>query len=412
MRSTYLCLLIVIAIITVLGSAAIVAASRGNTPDAIGWSVAIAAFVVFVLVTSFFEIPTNKMIVSFFVQTYQEAYCSGTFIGDTDITGRTMAERGGCRGLFGSDYLVLLWPIWRGIKFPATTRRLRANASQVYTFENKAQSSPRIPLQADLTVQLAFSPDLEPVFRTFDLPIWTGSDLSKEQTVYYHMTTPAESLRLGTGTENVTSRKGSYEGTILEYRLMQTLESVLHEAMRTAATRFQWRGDSDIIANRGEFEHEVLLCLSEAPESAFVRGGLLNYINAGLYPSRVNARAPINHPGRLGRSLRSLDLNVTVIEPENIDAKAAQSKPMIETYNAEAEAKRIKILAKAEGRRLRTISRLTGMSVGDLMRLETMAKIDAITIYGPGVEAVLNLLGRFGGQVGGPQGQLPPPQNP
>lgn len=419
MRSTYVCFWIVVAIITTLVVLVVRAATHGQTTEAVGWSIAIAILVVHLLLTSLHVVDADELMPAFFLGTYLETYISGTLVDEEDVYGNTMLERHGCRGLLGTDFVLLLWPLWSARLLPATTIRIRAHVAQAYTLEasNQDTPSPRIPIHIDLTMQVAFAPDLAKLFRTFGGLFRQGYNLGKEKTIKYRLTTPEESLRLATG-EEVTSRKGSYEGTVLEYYLMRTLESVLQEALRTASTRFPWRanqgGRGDILADRDDFEDEVLLCLAEAKESAFVRGGFLAYIDSSRYPpDRKGARKAVHY----GPVVRSLDSNATTIEPENLETKNAQSKPMTENYAAEAEAKKIRILAAAEADRLLKISRETGIDVSTLRQLETLEKTNP-TLVSDGVVGLLGLLVRGAGQAaqaatGRRQQQLPPPsQNP
>lgn len=417
MRSTYVCLLIVLAILAILITVAITAAQRGQTLNAVGATLTIIGFVLIVAFTSIHVVDADELIPAFFLGTYLETYISGTLAEETDVYGNTMIERRGYLGLFGQDIVLLLWPFWSARLLPATTIRLRAHVAQAYTQDVRggAMASPRIPIHIDLTMQVAFAPDLAKLFRTFGGLFRQGYNLGKEKIVEYSLTTPEESLRLTTG-EKVVSRTKDYPGTVLEHYLMQTLQSVLQEALRTAATHFPWRGPGDILANRDEFEREVLLCLAEAKESAFVRGGFLTWIDMDQYqdpdnPERARQRA--RRAVHYGPVVRSLDSNATTIEPESLDAKAAQSKPLIENYNADA----VRVAAKAEADRLNQIAHDTTIDVNVLRQLEALEKTNP-TLVSDGVVGLLGLLVRGAGQAAQAanqrrqQPQLPAPQNP
>jgi len=222
-------------------------------------SVVVVAYVAF---TSVYSLdPDSMLLVYSRFSTYHRVYVSGTFSKRyaEDHAGRMPWHDEPSKvapGLFGWDITLLLWPIYRVVKFPATSIKLRYRASDLYTKND-------VPVLVDSTVRFKPGFDLLRFVDAIDV-YGEGYDLSRRLPV---------SFIVYTDKENGAPATQEYDGCVLAQILLRYTQELLHEAVRRAASQLTF---VELVGDYGtqHLEEQVKLRLTE-PESIFVDAGIL-----------------------------------------------------------------------------------------------------------------------------------------
>jgi len=155
----------------------------GNNTVAAGmWIFVGVMFMVYVLATSVFVINAGEMLAAFFLGTWWKTFINGTYADEArDMDGRKMTGRyhGGVRGLWGSDFVVLLYPFFTAVRLPTTQLEIPFLETEVTTRGSSRDDVSPITLKIDTTFQIALSPNVGSLFNT--IPGFNiGDDLTKE----------------------------------------------------------------------------------------------------------------------------------------------------------------------------------------------------------------------------------------
>jgi len=348
------------------------------------WSLLFAVlFVIYVLATSVYEIPANKMLASFFISTYQGAYVSGTFENQYGLI--KDARRGNIP--FFRDWLFLLWPFWRVRIFPLTNVVLKYHASRVYSQEG-------IPFRLDGTIVSELDPALARFVSEFDV-LSEGTDLTRKEIVrFIYDKEPA--------TGAITYHE--YDGSCLAQTVLNDTTDAFHEACRRVAAQFPW---DELVQKTHEFEEAMRLELA-APESRFAKAGmLLQYVD----PVTGTTRGISGHSVRLD----GFDINVEDVAPMNEDFTKALSQPEIGRKEGIGEAKRRAAIGIGEGKRMRAITRRTGLTSQELAYNESMREAEELNIIAAGDTLSAVVGGLIAGRKSpksGTSGKKPIPTSP
>ncbi len=157
-------------IICVIGAFLVFGASIdfNRDEDLLGavWIASLVVFLLYVWFTSVFVMRPDHMIPSFFLGTFQGTYVSGTFVNKRNKYDQTMLQCGGQRGLFGTDIVLLLWPLYRGVIFPTGAITVYVHAK---VFTKNTADSPSVPVHIDFALVFGLTPNLSDFFTVFDV---------------------------------------------------------------------------------------------------------------------------------------------------------------------------------------------------------------------------------------------------
>lgn len=286
-----------------------------------------AGLLYIVLRSSVFIIRTDRMVASYLLGgTYQATYISGSTATQTDRYGTQMTNiPGSRRGLFGLDFVVLLFPIWRGIILPTGEVIVRVHATRAYT-KDVGSRAPSVPAKIDSTIIFRLKPNVVSFIRAFQVleaPLASGSwwklwqwqfrlDLTERCQVKYP-------IDYDPATKQVVTRE--YRGMRIAQVILDTAESTILEAIRVTASGFTWgkndAGELDILGNRPEFEQ----CVKE---------------RLGVWESAFSQAGMVTEDGTEGISVQSLDINFEDIDVMADDVRQALGQPKIAALRAEA----------------------------------------------------------------------------
>lgn len=267
--------------------------------------VGVLAVVVIALArTSVYLVGPDDMIASYFLGTYR-----GTYVNRTSAKKPEVTAKGGKSGHVW-DFVFLLYPLWRGIRFPRTTIKLPIRVGRVYT--KNTPTLARVRLVADTTITLQLAPNVADLVETVN--IWGhGDDLTEE------------------GEFALNDRRGDvyrFHGPRIAYALLSAggLEKLL-EAVRAGGVSRTWTGPGDIVADKQGVEADAEAVLTEA-DSVYRRCGL-------IVPTSATDPTPIEGPAAL-----AFDLIVEDVYAEGEAMTEAIDAPLIAHLQGQAEALR------------------------------------------------------------------------
>lgn len=300
------------------------------------WWAALVSFLIYVMFTSVHILDTDEMLRSRFLGTLLRTYVTGTYAEIKDRKGKTMGEYPQAEpGLFGLDIVLLLYPFWRGEKWPTLTARLRIHSQDAFAKDN-------VPVSLDTTLLLSLTPDVSRLTVRV-----TGQDdtidLTEECEIKDNLWTQEKP------TEHV------HEANRLSEILLNRFQNTVLEAMRLVASEFTFQ---ELRGDLKRFEKRVLEYLSR-PESILSQAGILDETDLNL----------------LGTAAAAVDFNVERLSVDP-DLRTAMSKPA--TARLELEA--AKLAGKGEGERLKEMSRESGITAEDLYRGEVLKKVGALDV--------------------------------
>lgn len=357
-----------------------------TSPDdvvTLGWLGVAVLALIYVGMTSIYLVDADKMLTVFFLQSYRWTYLPSAFADSTNERGGIMIDYPKARrGLLGSNVVVALWPLWSVVYTPLTSIELRVHATRVYT-KDKGKTSPSLPIQAKITIVVLLAPDLRDFFHTFNV-LGKGMDLASDCVIHDNLWEPNQQ----------NPRAHTYRGPVIAAIMLRTLESVILEATRKTGSQFPWRGKGSIKENKQDWEDALRFELAN-PESMFARGGIL-----------VQDRDPVTgvETALHGNAVREIDFNIEDIDVEDAVARAALSRPMIETLEAEAQERK----GVGEGRRIKKIVAETSrkdaagnvvnqLTPGQVLKADVAKNIKEVTGVTIG-KTLFDALGKFIGK--------------
>lgn len=303
---------------------------------------AVVFFVIlWIIFTSLYVIPADKMLMSLFIGTYRGVYVPGTYVQSHGGL-RKDARRGNVP--FFRDIVILLWPFWRGVYFPRTNVVLRYHAGQVYTKDG-------IPVVMDSTIVFELDAHLREFIEEFNV-LGRGDDLALEEKIDY----PYQK-NLETGTTEMRQ----YTSPCLARVVLDDTTDLVHEVLRKVAAGYSWE---KLRSKIKDFEQKVRLELA-APESRFAKAGML----------RLTQNAAGRNVDAFGPAVRDqgIDINFEDVMPADEEFRKSLSAP--ETGKNQGQG---------EGNRIQEITTRTGLSSTEVIRNETVRQVNELNVIAAG----------------------------
>lgn len=302
----------------------------------------VVVFVVaWLLLTSVYVIPADKVLATFNVSTYTGVVVSGTYEQQNGL--RKDARRGNVP--FFPDITIQPWPIWHGVYFPTTNVVLKYHSSRVYTKDG-------IPVLMDGTIVFELDAYLAAFISEFNVLSTGENDVSRAESI---------SFVYEKNPENGEKTMHYYNGPCLAQIVLDDTTDAVHEASRKVASEFNWK---ELTSHVEEFERRMIAVLA-APESRFAKAGMLI--------QRANAAGELE--GHAGPSVRpdGIDINFEDVVPADPEFLNSLSAPAAGQNRGEAE-----------GNRMRAITAATGMASKEIMRNETVRAAEELNIIAAG----------------------------
>ncbi len=344
--------------------------------------------------TSVYIIPTDKMMASIFLGTWRTTYLSGTAADRKDVRGTKFIDyvddngnRVAHQGLFGSDIVILLYPLWTVRLFPLTENVGIVHVSRVYT-KHVPPESPEVPALVDVTITWELSPYLKPLIQTFPVIGDGPYDLGRKCKLHDNQW----------DRDDEKNHKHEYDSTPLAGLVMNVIGNDIVHKVRTVGANYQWigGGTKNIKSEKHSYEKELLAALFE-PDAAIVRGGLLGEITDPADPSKKRIGA--------GKAASSFDVIIEDVAVEDPEVSKALGKPLIAAMEAQAETTR----GEGKGRYYAKIEAESGIKARDAAMLETLDKSQGdLNVWTAGPGGLLQHLNRILGGKKPPKVKTPP----
>lgn len=297
--------------------------------------------VIYVVLTSVYVLPADKMLLSLFLGDYRGVYVPSAYLTAHGGLLKKDARRGSIPGF--EDIVILLWPFWNGIFFPRTNVVLRYHASQVYSEDG-------IPVIINITIVFELDPSLREFIEEFNV-LGKGADLAQEDRIEFPYKRDLESG---------TMEMRQYTSPCLAQVVLDDTTDLVHEVVRKVAAQYPWAKLRSEIKN---FEETVRRELA-APESRFAKAGML------CLP--IHAAGPASTFGPTVRE-HGIDINIEDVVPVDAD--------FLKSLSAPATGKN---RGREEGNRIKAIQARTGLSGEEVMRNETVRQAAELNIIAAG----------------------------
>lgn len=369
MRSTDWGALVVITVAVFLATASGVSFVSADVSWGVFWLMILGIWVAYVGLTSFYRIPPDKMLATVFIGTMQEVCVNGNF----------PRERGGERGLWGMDVVLLPYPLWYGVFFPTTMVKLIIHATTVYLKECKSGDdikSPGVPVRVDVTILLRLAPNLGQFAQAINV-------LSRGEYDLAHETTIRDNLWKAGDEEN---DRHEYSSPRLAQLVLDSVsETVWHSVRSVASENYTWKelaGEGqdnvpfDIKGSIPQFAQDVKKNLGQEG-SVFLEAGILRAEGEEVYR---------------GPSVVSFDLRVADVSPEDKRFREALHEPMIADLERDAD----RLRGIGEGDRLAQKAGRSNVAPETIVQSETLQNVNEVKLFGAGdklTDLVKKLLG-------------------
>ncbi|MEX1111972.1 MAG: hypothetical protein WEC84_00770 [Candidatus Andersenbacteria bacterium] len=315
---------------------------------------ALAVFVlvtIYVAATSVWIVPADKYLVSFFLRDYSKVYAPQDYLKQQP----RMDWKGATSGWFGSNVVILLYPLWEGIYFPTTTIVLQYHAARIYTKDG-------VPIFVSCTLIIQLDPKLDNFVRVFNV-FGKGYDLAREERISYRIDRDQE-------TGEIKEAKYDKPTPCIAGTMLASTQDLLLETIRRTASTMTWK---DISGNIPKFEHRIRYALAD-PNSAFARAEILVRQPGDDENAYEGPAAQRN----------GVDITIPDVTPMDKDFLNSLAIPEIEKRKGEGEANRINAIreqvVKPGGR--------------EVFRNETLRAIDSVDIFATN-ESANAIIGRL-----------------
>ncbi len=372
MRNTEISMYIVIAITMYMSFMAKTAFAASDGATGLTWVIATVAWLAYVAMTSCYKVPADKMLASWFFGTSGATFVNGDYakqkkMVDGKSVGMTGPEMKGGRGLFGTDFVILLRPFWSGTWFPTTAVKMVIPVVKVFLKKAVDQGgktiSHSILVRVNVVILFTLSPNLNSLFGAINVLSRRENDLARD--------TEIRTLLWNPNDNDNDNHENAYHNPLLAQLCLDALgETVLQAVRAVAGERYIWEdmhgaGDDDATPDLkgaiSDFQCEIEEKLARS-DSMFNRAGILQEAD--------------DQAGRLGESLLFFSLRVESVVPESLDLLEALSAPTIAHMEAVAEKTR----GEGEGDRLKEIAKRSGVSTNEALRADVLGKANNLTV--------------------------------
>ncbi len=289
------------------------------------------------------------------------------------------------RGFGETDFVVALWPFYRIMKFPTTGNKVFLHAGKVFTDGSKGIH--RVALEADPTFMVSFL-----TLRHFI----TRVETSRKDWKNLGMADLLTPCTIG------EDEAHAYEGSRLAKILSEEIEELFLEALRKAASYFDWGGKNDIVKKKRELEMAVMFELGEK-NSTTERAGIVKRPTKDG-GAEFNDYKQCWDAGKtladfVGDDVFSVDVNIEGINLSRVAENASEAEKAVNTpYIGRQEGLNLKEKVALEGegkaKALQAIQKKMGTADPNVVLvMETIGKsgIQPIVIGGGLVDTVENL---------------------
>ncbi len=321
-----------------------------------------ALFLVYVLYQWVKKIRTDEMITVLFFSSPLGSFVTRSFAKETDINLVSMLARGGSRGLFCVDFVVLCPWFFTAARVPTSILITPIRETTVFTRQvkkksgNEEEETKSVPIDVDTTFFLGLSPNVTKLFTNIE---GFAREEVRDERKEIDLTKTCE-IKDSLYREDLPHKeRHSFNGPRAAQLLLLAVENAIRAAVIQVVSTKYTLGETgkdehgkqffNLLDHEMEFEADLFEALARDTGNVFHR--------AGIFGDRENS---------LGECARSVDWKTEHFELPP-DYRQAMIQPAIAENERLADATR----GKGEGARER--ERLKGVGQGERERIRSVA---------------------------------------